>query len=282
MDHRTRGFKLFSLTKHPANALKDITNDSTGTSTRDSIELNTTIKLFKDKDQDNHTDTKTVENEKCFVEENEEKLESALAELEEEIHMTENILDIRKNNDLLSSFLNNAIISGIEQTDTNFGSFIFSDEMLNAKTTNDIDAPTETPLDFEKNFREGNINNEYNHEEDATNHSEEVDNENNDPTCYQIGNDGEQHSDKENNDSSEEVLRKRKKRRFSNPAEWKYNTNKRNREKGVQYMGRKNNKFDRKKTKRVMKTRCLCLNKPLKTRKEIVIQCYKLTHEERK
>lgn len=110
--------------------------------------------------------------------------------------MTENILDIGKNNDLSSSFLNNAIISGIVQTNTNFGSFIFFDEMLNANTRNDIDAPTETPLDFEKNLREGNVNNEDNHEEDATNHSEEVDNENNDPTYYQIGNDREQHSDK--------------------------------------------------------------------------------------
>lgn len=47
-------------------------------------------------------------------------------------------------------------------------------------------------------------------------------------------------------------------------------------------MGRKNNKFDRKKTKRVLKTRCLCSKKSLKTGKEIAIQCYKLTDEERK
>ncbi|CAH1103730.1 unnamed protein product [Psylliodes chrysocephalus] len=196
MDRRSRGFKLLSLTKHPANALKDITNDSSGTLTSDSVELNKTIKLFREKNQDNHTDTKSAENEKRFAEENEEL-------------------------------------------------------------------------------------NEDNDEEDATNHPEEVDNENNDPT-YQIDDDGEQHSDEENNDSSEEVTQKRKKKRFSNPAEWKYNTNKINREKGVEYMGRKNNKFDRKKTKRVMKTRCLCSNKPLKTGKEIAIQCYKLTDEERK
>ena len=95
-------------------------------------------------------------------------------------------------------------------------------------------------MDFEQNQREGNISNEDNDKEDATYHPEEVDNENNDPT-YQNGNDREPHSDEENNDSSKEVSRKRKKRRFSNPAEWKYNTNKRNREKGVEYMGRKNN-----------------------------------------
>ncbi|CAH1107406.1 unnamed protein product [Psylliodes chrysocephalus] len=277
MDRRSRGFKLLSLTKHPANALKDITIDSSGTFS-DSVELNKTIKLFKEKDQDSHTDTKSAENEKCFAEENEE-LQSALTELQKEIHMTQNILDIGENNNLSSSFLNNAIISGIEQTDiiTNYDSFIFFDEikMFNANTTNDIAAQTETTLDFNKNQREGNIRNEDNDEE------EEVDNENNDPT-YQIDDDGEQHSDEENNDSSEEVTQKRKKKRFFNPAEWKYNTNKINREKGVKYMGRKNNKFDRKKTKRVMKTRYLCSNKPLKTGKEIAIQCNKLTHEERK
>lgn len=281
MDRRSRGFKLLILTKHPANALKDITNDSSGTLTSDSVELNKTIKLFREKDQD-HTDTKSAENEKCLAEKNEEKLQSALTELQKEIHMTQNILDIGENNDLSSSFLNNAIISGIEQTDiTNYDSFIFSDEMLNAHTTNDIDAPTETLLDLKEKQREGNIINEDNDEEDATSHPGEVDNENNDPT-YQIDDDGEQHSDEENNDSTEEVTQKRKKRRFSKPAEWKYNTNKINREKGVEYMGRKNNKFDRKKTKRVMKTRCLCSNKPLKTGKEIAIQCYKLTDEERK
>ncbi|CAH1102900.1 unnamed protein product [Psylliodes chrysocephalus] len=101
-------------------------------------------------------------------------------------------------------------------------------------------------------------------------------------TLHIKDNDGEQYSDEENNDSSEEVTQKRKKKRFSNPAEWKYNTNKINREKEVEYMGRKNNKFDRKKTKKVMKRRYLCLNKPLKTGKEIAIQCYKLTDEERK
>ncbi|XP_050305854.1 putative uncharacterized protein DDB_G0267716 isoform X1 [Anthonomus grandis grandis] len=211
MDRTSSGFKLLSLTRHPTNALKDIiTNDSSATLTGDSIELNTTIKLFKGKDQDNHTDTKSAENEKCFEEEDEEKLQSALAELHEEIHMTENIFRHRRKNDLSSSFFNNAIISGIEQTDTNFDSFIFSDEMLNANTTNDIDAPTETPLDLEKNLQEGNISNEDNDEEDAKNHPEEEDNENNDPT-YQIGNDREQYSDEENNDSSEEVSRKRKK-----------------------------------------------------------------------
>lgn len=152
MDRRSRGFKLLSLTKHPANALKDITNDSSGTLTSDSVELNKTIKLFKEKDQDNHTDTKSAENEKCFTEENEEKLQSALTELQREIHLTQNILNIGENNNLSSSFLNNAIISGIEETDitTNYDSFIFSDEMLNANTTNDIAAPTETPLDLKK------------------------------------------------------------------------------------------------------------------------------------
>ncbi|CAH1107927.1 unnamed protein product [Psylliodes chrysocephalus] len=200
--------KLLSLTKHPANALKDITNDSPGTLTSDSVELNKTIKLFKEKDQDNHTDTKNAENEKCFAEENEE-LQSALTELQKEIHMTQNILDIGKNNDLSSSFFNNAIISGIVQTDiiTNYDSSIFSDkiEMLNASTTNDIAAQTKTPLDFNKNQREGNSRNEVNDEEDATNHPEEVDNVNNDP-IYQIEDDGEQHSDEENNDSNITVL----------------------------------------------------------------------------
>lgn len=158
------------------------------------------------KNQDNHTDTKSAENEKCFAEENEEKLQSALTELQKEIHMTQNILGIGENNDLSSSFLKNAIISSIEQTNiiTNYDSFIFSDEMLNANTTNDIAAPTKTPLDLKKDKRERSIRNE-DSDENATKHPEEVDNENNDPT-YQIDDDGEQHSDEENNDSSEEVF----------------------------------------------------------------------------
>lgn len=75
---------------------------------------------------------------KCFVEENEE-LQSALTELQKEIRMTQNIFDIGEN-----SFLNNAIISGIEQTDiiTKYDSFIFFDEMLNVNTTNIIAAQT--------------------------------------------------------------------------------------------------------------------------------------------
>lgn len=120
--------------------------------------------------------------------------------------MTQNILGIGENNDLSSSFLKNAIISSIEQTNiiTNYDSFIFSDEMLNANTTNDIAAPTKTPLDLKEDKRERSIRNE-DSDENATKHPEEVDNENNDPT-YQIDDDGEQHSDEENNDSSEEVF----------------------------------------------------------------------------
>lgn len=74
---------------------------------------------------------------------------------------------------------------------------------------------------------------------------------------------------------NQNVDRKRKKRKFSNPQEWKNNTIKRKREYGLDYTGRKGKEFKIKKPKKTLKDRCKC------TKTNTKIQCFKISDEDR-
>lgn len=71
-------------------------------------------------------------------------------------------------------------------------------------------------------------------------------------------------------------MRKRKKNRLSDCNDWECNVNKKKREKGDMYLGRKNNKFVIKKNTRKIKNRCLCSKE-----RNNGLQCYTINEEER-
>lgn len=70
--------------------------------------------------------------------------------------------------------------------------------------------------------------------------------------------------------------RKRAKNRLSDPKTWEYNRNKKKREEGLSYLGRKENKLVAQKDERRLKQRCLCRKEKSKN-----IQCFKISEEER-
>lgn len=86
--------------------------------------------------------------------------------------------------------------------------------------------------------------------------------------------------DTEEEPLNEEIPTSRKKRRLSIPATWKYNTMKKNREMGLEYLGRKGNQFIIEKNKKTLKALCNCTKKQTK-KEETKIQCYKLTEDNR-
>lgn len=84
--------------------------------------------------------------------------------------------------------------------------------------------------------------------------------------------------DTEENDvqGTREGKRQRRKHRLSDPLQWEYNRNKKKREYGDFYFGRKDNAFTVRKEKRNLKTRCLC-----KIKNGLNSQCFRLSEEER-
>ena len=81
----------------------------------------------------------------------------------------------------------------------------------------------------------------------------------------------------EDENNGERRKRKRKKARLSDHSQWEYNKNKRMREEGLSYLGRKDNQFTVKMNEKSIKKRCTCQGT-----KKSKIQCYKLSEEERK
>lgn len=94
-----------------------------------------------------------------------------------------------------------------------------------------------------------------------------------DTTSYTVSETEEEDTDDNRRDKT--VERKRKKKRLSNPAEWKYNNFKRKREMGLDYNGRRGNEFKVHKSKKFLKTRCHC------TKKGTQIKCFSLCEEDR-
>lgn len=89
-------------------------------------------------------------------------------------------------------------------------------------------------------------------------------------------NDADDNSEKEESFRQLNKKRKRRKNRLSKSDDWEYNSNKKKREKGDMYLGRKNNRFTVKKCTRDIKIRCLCSKE-----KNNAFECYKIKEEER-
>ncbi|KAB0793756.1 hypothetical protein PPYR_13376 [Photinus pyralis] len=199
---------------------------------------------------------RNVENENYFIEATEVDLQSAIVALTEEIEITNQLFEQEgAGNDLSPSLINNAIHE-TEQTEDNH--FV-----------------AEEPANLLEQVKNTANYTRRKDEEKMSHNPEEVDNNSTDPT-YQMD------TSEDENDPNIANVRKRKKKRLSDPTSWKYNINKKNREKGTVYMGRKENKFDVMKNERAMKERCQCVHKLTKMGNEMSIQCYKLTNEDRK
>lgn len=205
-------------------------------------------------------------------------LQAAIAAVRDEVQAANQIFEIEENNVSSSTFIDNAILYEDEQIEDNFN---FSDDLINANTTSSEETNEVISRHVLERVEKENINNEDSGQEGGRSDDlEAVENENNiDHTLYE----SEEKNSGEERDSDPEIdVRKRKKRRLSDPRAWKYNTIKKNRENGAEYFGRKNNKFEIKKAKRVMKMRCQCTDKSTKGGKAMRIQCFKLTDENRK
>ncbi|XP_031334040.1 uncharacterized protein LOC116164052 [Photinus pyralis] len=199
---------------------------------------------------------RNVENENYFIEATEVDLQSAIVALTEEIEITNQLFEQEgAGNDLSPSLINNAIHE-TEQTEDNH--FV-----------------AEEPANLLEQVKNTANYTRRKDEEKMSHNPEEVDNNSTDPTY-------EMDTSEDENDPNIANVRKRKKKRLSDPTSWKYNINKKNREKGTVYMGRKENKFDVMKNERAMKERCQCVHKLTKMGNEMSIQCYKLTNEDRK
>lgn len=249
MDPNSRSFKLLSLAQKGKVVLKDVTN--------------------KHSQPKNRLENKNFETE---IESDDKNLQSAKENLLEEIQKTE---------ELFTHGIDYTKICNVDEIENSFDNDLFSESTLvqTAKINKEIEqveeenkiSDTLNAAKATRNITRENLNTVV-EEERMSISDEEV----------TINNTIQESTENSNESLDEEYQppRKRAKRRLSNPKTWQYNVHKNNREKGIEYMGRKNNKFDVKKNKSELKIRCSCRQKVTK-RVVAKMACYKLTEEER-